>query len=60
MEISSADFCKLTLQEVADLLLEKLDDQDESRCKVFGCNGGRMFELLLCMKEVKDDDGSVE
>ena len=60
MNISSADFCKLSLQEVADLLLEKLDDQEVSRCKCFGCNGGRMFELLLCMKEVKDDDGSVE
>ena len=60
MNISSADFCKLTLQEVADLLLEKLDDQEVSSCKCFGCNGGRMFELELCMKEVKDDDGSVE
>ena len=54
MEISSADFCKLTVQEVADLLLEKLDDQEVSRCKCFGCNGGRMFELSLCMKEVKE------
>ena len=53
MKLSSADFCRLTVQEVADLLLEKLDDQDESRCKVFGCNGGRMFELSLLMKEVK-------
>ena len=54
MELSSADFCRLTVQEVADLLLEKLDDQEVSRCKCFGCNGGRMFELLLCMKEVKE------
>ena len=54
MEISSADFCKLTLQEVADLLLEKLEEQEESRCKVYGCNGGRMFELELCMKEVTE------
>ena len=53
MKISSADFCKLSLQEVADLLLEKLDDQDESKCKVYGCCDGRMLELSLLMKEVE-------
>jgi hypothetical protein len=56
MELSSADFCKLTLQEVADLLLEKLDEVDHTRssCKVYGCCDGRMFELRLVMKEVKE------
>ena len=53
-EYCSADLCKLTLQEVADLLLDKLDDQECSSCKVYGCNGGRMFELSLVMKEVKE------
>ena len=52
-EYSSADFCKLSLQEVADLLLERLDQQPESRCKVYGCCDGRMFELTLCMEEVE-------
>ena len=54
-EYSSADLCKLTLQEVADLLLEKLEDDDPTRssCKVYGCSDGRMFELRLVMKEVK-------
>jgi hypothetical protein len=53
-ELSSADFCKLSVQEVADLLLEKLVDQDECKCKVYGCSDGRMFELTLCMKEVTE------
>ena len=52
MEMSSADLCKLSLQEVADLLLDKLSDQDQVGCKVYGCNSGRMFELELRMKEV--------
>ena len=51
-EFSSADLCKLSLQEVADLLLDKLSDQDQVGCRVYGCNGDRMFELTLCMKEV--------
>jgi hypothetical protein len=55
-EYSSADLCKLSLQEVADLLLEKLDEVDHTRssCKVYGCCDGRMFELRLVMKEVKE------
>jgi hypothetical protein len=55
-ELSSADLCKLSLQEVADLLLEKLDEVDHTRssCKVYGCCDGRMFELRLVMKEVKE------
>ena len=53
-EISSADFCKLSLQEVADLLLDKLEDKDHSGCKVYGCSDGKMFELTLTMKQVKE------
>jgi hypothetical protein len=55
-DYSRADLCKLTLQEVADLLLEKLEDDDHTRssCKVYGCSDGRMFELRLVMKEVKE------
>ena len=51
-EYSSADLCKLSLQEVADLLLDKLVDQEQVGCKVYGCNGGRMFELKMIMREV--------
>ena len=51
-ELSSADFCKLSLQEVADMMVSKLDDQDTCKCKVYGCCDGRMFELSLVMKEV--------
>lgn len=52
-ELSSAEFCRLTVQEVADLLLEKLDQQPVCRCKVYGCCDGKMFELSLVMREVK-------
>ena len=57
---SSADLCKLSLQEIADILLDKLDevDQETVGCKVYGCNGNRMFELRLLMQEVKGDDNS--
>ena len=51
-EYCSADLCKLTVQEVADLLLDKLVDQEQVGCKVYGCCDGRMFELELRMKEV--------
>ena len=54
-ELSSAEFCKLSLQEVADMLLSKLVDQDECKCKVYGCCDGRMFELELIMREVNEN-----
>ena len=52
---SSSDFCKLSVQEVADLLLDKLaeNDKEYSMCKLHGCNDGRMFELDLIMREAK-------
>ena len=43
MEISSADFCKCTLQEVADLLLDR-------ECSTALCKGlvdGRMYSLRV-------------
>lgn len=53
-EYSSAELCKLSLQEVADLLLDHLAREGSERtgCKVYGCNGGRMFELRMIMREV--------
>ena len=56
-ELCSADFCKLSVQEVADLLLDQVDRNGTGRssCKVYGCCDGRMFELSLCMKEVNED-----
>lgn len=55
-ELSSADFCKLTIQEAADMLLEKLDDQETSTCKLYGCSEDKMFELELKMKEVEHNE----
>lgn len=54
-EFSSADFCKLSLQDVADMLLDHLTDSGNGECKclVYGCSDGRMFELEMKMKEVK-------
>ena len=55
-ELSSADFCKLSLQDVADMLLDKLSDDpdsDRSGAKLYGCSDGRLFELCLIMKEVE-------
>ena len=54
-ELSSADLCKLSLQEVADMLLDHLttNSKDECKCLVYGCSDGKMFELELHMKEVE-------
>ena len=43
MEISSADFTKLTLQEVADMLLDR--DANGVLCK--GLVDGRMYSLKV-------------
>lgn len=43
MEISSADFTKLTLQEVADFLLDQ--HSDAAMCK--GLVDGRMYSLKV-------------
>ena len=54
-ELSSADLCKLSLQDVADMLLDHLTENSKSDCKcmVYGCSEGKMFELELHMKEVE-------
>ena len=51
-ELCSADLCKLSVQEVADMLLEKLDEVDHTHagCRVYGCSEGRM--LLEKLDEV--------
>ena len=58
MEVSSRDFCKLTVQEAADILMEKLEsnDRDYSCAKLHGCNQGRLFELCIVMREA-DNNG---
>ena len=43
MEISSADFCKLTLQEVADMLL----DQEKHTALCHGLVDDRMYTLKV-------------
>ena len=55
MEVSSRDFCKLTVQEAADILMEKLESnaRDYSCAKLHGCNNGRLFELCIVMREVE-------
>ena len=49
---------KLSLQEIADLLLDKLDelDQEEVGCKIYGCNNNRMFEMRILMREVGNNE----
>lgn len=56
MKISSADFCKLSLQEVADLLLENLEENKKecSGAKLYGRHEGHIFELGLVMRKVKE------
>ena len=55
-ELCSADFMKFTVQECADLLRDQLDknEHDFSSVKLYGCSDGRMFELELIMREVKE------
>ena len=55
-ELCSAEFLKLSLQEVADMMVGKLDDQDDCKCIVYGCCDGRMFSLELKMKEVDKNE----
>ena len=59
-DFCSRDFCKLSVQEAADMLLDKLhenipDGKPYSMAKLHGCSDGRMFELCLVMKEVDDE-----
>ena len=58
-ELSSADFCKLTIQEAADLLADKLhenkkDDskRNRSRMRLYGKVDDQLCEIYIEMREV--------
>lgn len=51
-EISSADFCRLSVQEVADLLL----DQDKNVAVCLGVVDGKRYSLKVELKEVCSDE----
>ena len=50
MNISSADFCELTLQEVADMLLE----QDRKGVVCRGIVDGEMYSLYVKLELFRD------
>ena len=52
MNISSADFMRLTLQEVADLLI----DQEKSTALCKGFVDGRLFNLSVKLEMVNDGE----
>ena len=56
MEISSAEFCKLTVQDVADLLVDKLESNDKeySCAKVLGKVDDQEYELCVVLREVDE------
>ena len=58
-ELSSADLCRMSVQEVADLLLTKLhenleNDKEYSCAKIIGKHDDELYELLFVMREVKE------
>lgn len=58
MKLSSADLCKMSVQQVADILLDKLsenleDGKDYSCAKIHGVHDDRMFELDIVMRECR-------
>ena len=58
MNISSADLCRLSVQEVADLLLNDIavNDKSVSGAVVYGTDdSGRMYSLYLKMELFVDD-----
>ena len=59
MEFSSADFMKLTVQEAADLLADKLHEnkkdenkRNRSRMKLYGKVDDQLCEIEITMREV--------
>ena len=55
MEFSSADLCKMSVQEVADMLLEKLcenqkNGKEYSCAKLLGKSDDQLYELCLVMR----------
>jgi hypothetical protein len=61
-EFLDRDFLELTMNQVSDLLLDKLhenqkDEKEYSCAKLVGGDVyGRRYELLVVMREVSDDD----
>lgn len=59
MDISSADFCKLSLQEVADMLLDDLSVNDKRGAGAV-CHGvddtGRMYSLYVKLELFRDGE----
>ena len=61
MNFSSADLCKMSVQEVADMLLEKLCEnmksgKDYSCAKLMGESDNQLYELCLVMRCTDDKD----
>ena len=59
-DFSSADLCRMSVQEVADLLLEKLDEnlhdgKEYSCAKILGKHDEQLYELVLVMRCKEDD-----
>ena len=57
-ELSSADLCRLSVQEVADLLLDDIavNDKSVSGAVVYGTDdSGRMYSLYLKMELFVDE-----
>ena len=57
MELSSADFMRFSVQELADMLSDKLSEnmaegKDVSSVKLHGLVDGKLFEMDVYMKEV--------
>ena len=59
MEFSSADFMKFTIQEAADLLADKLQENKKddtkrniSRMKLYGKVDDQLCEIEITMREV--------
>ena len=53
MEFSSADFCKLTINDVSDLLLNDIQESGENRkgALLYGKdNDGRMYKLSVVLE----------
>lgn len=58
MEISCAEFSKLTLNDVSDMLLDDLDDrqEDKSAALLIGKGSdGRRYRLTVQLELVDDD-----
>ena len=58
MEFSSADFCKLSVQDVADMLLTDLHEHDKKMSGAV-CHGvddhGRMYSLYVKVEVFSDE-----